>query len=105
MAVLTVDAQQAAAVTGLAAKMEDAFASGVEQAGPVVVLPPSVGFDKLASVVKTAMKAINQSTYAAILKQNAGLSVTVSLAKLTGGGANGSLTFVNGILTAKVDPT
>lgn len=34
-----------------------------------------------------------------------GLTTTVPLAKLTGGGSNGSLTFVNGILTAKVDPT
>lgn len=32
-------------------------------------------------------------------------SVTVPLAKLTGGGSNGSLTFTNGILTAAVDPT
>jgi hypothetical protein len=35
-----------------------------------------------------------------------GLSVTVALAKLTPStGTNGSLTFTNGILTAKVDPT
>lgn len=34
-----------------------------------------------------------------------GITGTVTLAKLTGGGANGSLTFVNGILTSKVDPT
>lgn len=35
----------------------------------------------------------------------AGLSVTVPLAKLTVGGANGSLTFVSGILTARTNPT
>lgn len=34
-----------------------------------------------------------------------GISATVPLAKLTGGGANGSLTFLNGLLTARVDPT
>jgi len=34
-----------------------------------------------------------------------GISATVTLAKLTGGGANGSLTFTNGLLTAKTDPT
>lgn len=34
-----------------------------------------------------------------------GISTTVTLAKLTGGGANGSLTFVNGILTAATAPT
>lgn len=34
-----------------------------------------------------------------------GLSAVVALAKLTAGGINGSLTFSNGILTAKIDPT
>jgi hypothetical protein len=34
-----------------------------------------------------------------------GLSVTITTAKLTGGGANGSMTFVNGILTAQTQAT
>lgn len=34
-----------------------------------------------------------------------GLSVTIPLAKLTPAGANGSATFSNGVLTARVDPT
>ena len=34
-----------------------------------------------------------------------GLSTTVTLAKITTGGTNGSLTFTNGVLTAKTDPT
>ena len=34
-----------------------------------------------------------------------GISVTVPLAKLTGGGSDGSLTFVDGILTAVTAPT
>ena len=34
-----------------------------------------------------------------------GVTGTVTLAKLTGGGTNGSLTFKNGILVSKVDPT
>jgi hypothetical protein len=32
-------------------------------------------------------------------------SITIPIAKITGGGANGSLTFTNGILTAAVAPT
>lgn len=35
----------------------------------------------------------------------AGITHTAPLAKLTGGGTNGSLTFTNGLLTAAVDPT
>lgn len=34
-----------------------------------------------------------------------GLSVTITTAKLTGGGANGSMTFTNGILTAQTAAT
>ena len=34
-----------------------------------------------------------------------GISGTIATAKLTPGGANGSLTFTNGILTAHVDAT
>jgi hypothetical protein len=33
------------------------------------------------------------------------VSVTVTIPKLTSGGANGSLTFTDGMLTAKTDPT
>jgi hypothetical protein len=34
-----------------------------------------------------------------------GLNVTIVTAKLTGGGVNGSMTFVNGILTAQTQAT
>jgi len=34
-----------------------------------------------------------------------GISATITTAKLTGGGANGSLTFVSGVLTAQVQAT
>lgn len=34
-----------------------------------------------------------------------GLSTTITIAKITALGANGSLTFTNGVLTGKVDPT
>lgn len=35
----------------------------------------------------------------------AGISVVITTAKLTGGGANGSMTFTNGILTAQTQAT
>lgn len=37
--------------------------------------------------------------------QNVGITATITTAKLTGGGANGSMTFVNGILTAQTQAT
>lgn len=36
---------------------------------------------------------------------SAGVSTTVQLAKLTGGGTNGSLTIVNGLITDVINPT
>lgn len=35
----------------------------------------------------------------------AGVSATIATAKLTGGGANGSMTFVNGVLTEQTQAT
>ncbi len=35
----------------------------------------------------------------------AGITGTITTAKLTGGGANGSMTFTNGVLTAHVNAT
>jgi len=37
--------------------------------------------------------------------QNVGITTTVALAKLTAGGANGSMTVANGIVTAYTAPT
>lgn len=39
------------------------------------------------------------------IRRDRGITSVVPVAKLTGGGTNGSLTFTNGILTSKVDPT
>lgn len=40
-----------------------------------------------------------------IATQNTGISVTITTSKLTSGGANGSMTFTNGILTAQTQAT
>jgi hypothetical protein len=37
--------------------------------------------------------------------QNTGISATITTAKLTAGGADGSMTFTNGILTAQTQAT
>jgi len=52
-----------------------------------------------AGAAETASKAYTDSKFAP------GISGTVALAKITGLGADGSLTFANGLITAKVDPT
>lgn len=55
-----------------------------------------LNFNSLSSQVKAIM---------VILAVGTGISGTVTLAKITGGGANGSLTFVNGIISAFTAPT
>lgn len=44
-------------------------------------------------------------TFGTIVTQNLGLTATIITAKLTSGGTNGSMTFVNGILTAQTQAT
>ena len=51
------------------------------------------------------LTAYNASTGAFSVNATAGASATVALAKITTLGTDGSLTFVEGILTSKVDPT
>jgi len=52
-----------------------------------------------ASTAETNAKAYTDSKFAF------GISGTVALAKITGLGTDGSLTFTNGLITGKVDPT
>jgi len=44
-------------------------------------------------------------TFGTIVTQNLGLTATITTAKLTTTGVNGSMTFVNGILTAQTQAT
>jgi hypothetical protein len=44
-------------------------------------------------------------TFGTIVTQNLGLTATITTAKLTPAGANGSMTFVNGLLTAQTQAT
>ena len=44
-------------------------------------------------------------TFGTIVTQNLGLTATITTAKLTTGGTNGSMTFTNGILTSQTQAT
>lgn len=56
-------------------------------------------FINLRSIVNFSGLAANQAA------NLPGLSVTITTAKLTGAGVNGSMTFTNGILTAQTQAT
>ncbi len=51
------------------------------------------------------INAINDRLRRISLAPGAGVSATIATAKLTGGGKAGSMTFVNGVLTAQTQAT
>jgi hypothetical protein len=57
------------------------------------------------SIANGGTGATTQAGARTSLGLGSGLSVTIATAKLTGAGANGSMTFVNGILTAQTQAT
>ncbi len=67
--------------------------------------------NNLATRLHSSLQSVNGSVdqYHISLAQatslNSGLSVTITTAKLTGLGANGSMTFTNGVLTSQVAAT
>jgi hypothetical protein len=97
--------------------------------GDVQKGPPQLTIDEINALVDKAVDNINPSqdglleqiaelqkqvdalqltpilAFGTMASQNTGVSGTVVLAKITGLGADGSLTFANGIITAYVAPT
>lgn len=100
-------------ITGLAAPTNptDAISSGHAQANysaPVLAKQLDIGGPNALKGL-TGLQITSNSQAASISAIQAalapGISATVALAKLTGGGTNGSMTFVAGILTAYTPPT
>jgi len=78
-----------------ATDFDPAGAAATAQANAIAASDPAGS----AGAAETASKAYTDSKFVP------GISGTVPLAKITGLGADGSLTFANGLITAKVDPT
>ena len=72
------------------------------QATGTTILGTLNGYLKGTSGTVSAVSAI---PYSDISGTPTGLSVTITTAKLTTGGANGSMTFTNGILTSQTQAT
>lgn len=110
---LVITADQETGIVALEGDLEQAFAYGVENSFAVPVLDPMPLYDDPAvQAVKQQVKDPFKSLVAAMMVAlnisegfPLGLSTTVTLAKLTPTGANGSLTFVDGVLVSKVDPS
>jgi hypothetical protein len=113
MAKLIITADQKTGLITLEGDVEMAFADGVEDTLGAPFYPSLMLYSTPeVQAVKTEVKASFKSLVAAMLVAfnikrplPVGLSTTVTLAKLTTLGTTGSLTFVDGILVSKVNPT
>lgn len=110
MAALPINTDQATIVNNFKTKLETAFTDGVVALAEVV--SPINGYAQFPAATKEIAKIPFDSLIAAFIKElninqalPNGISATVILAKITPSGTSGSLTFVNGILVSKVDPT
>jgi hypothetical protein len=113
MAKLQITTDQEAAVVAVDTPMESAFSEGTEDTFANPVVDPLQFYDTTGVApykpdVKNPFKAVMAATMKVLnIKRTlpVGISTTVALAPLTGGGSAGSLTFVDGLLVSKVDPT
>lgn len=113
MAKLVITTDQEAEIVAIDAPMDSAFSEGTEDtfANPVIdaltyYATPEV--QVLKDQVKNPFKALTAATMKVLNIKRAlpvGISATVVLAQLTNTGSPGSLTFVDGLLVSKVDPT
>lgn len=112
MSKLTITDDQEAAIDAIRPLLEQAFAEGVQDGAANPVLDAMQLYGTLTEPVKQDVKDPFEALAAAMMLAlnirrvlPTGQSATVALAKLTPGGSNGSLTFVDGLLVSKVDPT
>jgi hypothetical protein len=112
---LSVTAGQSALLAAIDTAFETALLEGVVYtpalpASPVEVVPRLNQYDQVRAELHAAVRSSFEAVVAAYLVSASlpgpvGVTGAVTLAKVTGGGTDGSLTFTNGIITAFVAPT
>lgn len=95
--------------------MDSAFGDGIQTAPSTPYIEPVPGYlTKLKSKERTGFKDLFKQVFATLVSTmnwdrpgvgTPATPVTITLVKLTGGGANGSLTIVGGLIVAVVNPT
>ena len=81
------------------------FSGGTTGLTPNVATKGAITLAGTLAIANGGTGAITAANARTNLGLGGGLSVTISTAKLTTGGANGSMTFTNGILTAQTQAT
>lgn len=110
---LNLTANQAAIIADLDTALDTAMAGGVANAVPAQIIQALNLYSTYTTAQKNTIRQMFELIIAAfIIAQkipgefpSSTFSGTAVLAKVTGGGSNGSLTFVNGICTAYVAPS
>ncbi len=113
MAKLTITDDQEAVVVALESALEQAYYYGVQDLSANPVLDAMLQYNTLTDpAIKEQVKNPFKSLAAALVKVlnipralPVGISTTVPLTKLTEFGSAGSLTFTDGLLVSKVNPT
>lgn len=116
MAKHTITANQHALILeAMTTAMDNAFGEGVQVSPTTPYLDPTTGYltrlkPKERKGFKDTFKQLFSTLISTMNWDRPGLGtpsspVVVPLAKLTGGGTNGSLTIVGGLIVARVDPT
>jgi hypothetical protein len=110
---LGLTAPQAAIIADLDTALDTALAGGVNNAVPAQIIAALNLYTTYTSTQKSEVRAFFELVVAAFLVAqkipaefpSSTFTGTAVLAKVTGGGSNGSLTFVNGICTAYTPPS
>lgn len=116
MSKLTVTANQHSQILeALNASMDSAFGEGVQITPATPYLDPVVGYlTKLKTKERKGFKDTFKQVFATLVSTmnwdrpgvgTPAVPVVVPLVKLTGGGSNGSLTIVGGLIVAVTPPT
>lgn len=106
---LEVSAEQALIMGLLDTYLHQAWSAGTSSPGHPTLIPLMTGYNSLTPPLQQTARYAFEAPCAAFLLganiQGFGIDSTDPLAKITGLGANGSLTFSNGILTAYTPPS
>lgn len=111
---LTLTAGQAAALVDIDTALHEAFSNGVDGAITPTLITPIDGYSTTLTLLQQYQTRLIFEELAAAtmvtlnipgVLPTTGTSVTVPVAKITPLGTDGSLTFVDGVLTSKVEPT
>jgi hypothetical protein len=110
---LQLTAAQSQIINDMDTTLQQAFLSGVENNVFSIIVPAITDYNLLTTAQQNTVKAIFKCAVAAFVVTanwdqelpTTKFTGSATLAKITGGGANGSITFVDGIATVYVAPT